>query len=504
MNNSNKLNKEVVDSKAGMPLNKTHIYTLIGFIIIAVFWVMPPIEPLTPMGMKVAGTFFAMIIWWSTVSTIWPSICGLLFIGLSGYAGNGAKGFTSVFTSAFGNNIVLLVMVAMVLFGAFTASGAPKYIARWILTRKILNGRPYVFMALVFAAAFFITGVTSAVATLILMWPITLRLMEGLDVNSDDQIWPYFFVGLFLVINFARSVFPYKGVMVAILGTYNELSGNADPIIFVQFMVFLTIMGFLFTSLYLLGLKFIIRPDVSKLRDVSVEKLAAGQELPPIGLPQKLYLAMIPIYIFMLMAPSVLPTSNPIVAFLETIGPLGVTVFWVVFFSIVHFQNRQLLEYKEVAAKHFNWGVFFMIPSSLYGSAALASDATGFKDLLIQILTPFLSGKSELLFIAILFTFAVFISSFANNAAIALLMMPIIFVFCEQFGIDPKSAAMVLSAIVFLAMLTPGASPQAAMTFGNKDIYKTKDILRIGFPVTVIALLLYIFIGYPLAKILFL
>ncbi|ACL19864.1 sodium/sulphate symporter [Desulfitobacterium hafniense DCB-2] len=501
--NKNKPVTEVVESE-GEVSTKKHIYSLIGFVIVAVFWIMPPIEPLTPLGMKVAGTFFAMIVWWSTVGAIWPSICGLLLIGLSGYAGGGAEGFTSVFTSAFSNNVVLLVMFAMVLFGAFAASGAPKYIARWVLTRKVINGRPYVFMAFVFLIGFFMAGFTSSVATLIILWPITLRLMEALEVDSDDEIWAYFFVGLFLMINFGRPIFSYKGTIAALLGTYNELSGSTDPAIFLQFMILLTIMGLLFLAAYLLVLKFMVRPDVSKLRGVSVEKMAAEQQLPPIELPQKLYLWMIPIYIFMLVAPSVLPNTNPIGAFLETIGPLGVTVFWVVFFNIVHFQNRQLLEYKEVAAKYFNWGVFFMVPASLYGANALTSDATGFKEFLTQILTPILGGQSEILFIAILFAFALFISNFANNTAIALIMMPIFFVFCEQMSLNPKPGAMILSAIVFVTMLTPGASPQAALMFARRDIYKTKDIVRIGFPVSVIALLFYIFIGYPLAKILFL
>ena len=54
--------------------------------------------------------------------------------------------------------------------------------------------------------------------------------------------------------------------------------------------------------------------------------------------------------------------------------------------------------------------------------------------------------------------------------------------------------------MVFVAMLTPAASPHAGMMHGMRSIYNTKDILRIGFPMCLLALVLYIFIGYPLAK----
>ena len=58
--------------------------------------------------------------------------------------------------------------------------------------------------------------------------------------------------------------------------------------------------------------------------------------------------------------------------------------------------------------------------------------------------------------------------------------------------------------MVFVAMLTPAASPHAGLMHGMKHIYNTKDILQIGFPVCILSLVMYIFIGYPLAKMLML
>lgn len=54
--------------------------------------------------------------------------------------------------------------------------------------------------------------------------------------------------------------------------------------------------------------------------------------------------------------------------------------------------------------------------------------------------------------------------------------------------------------MVFVAMLTPAASPCAGMIWANKQIYEPREILIIGFPKCCITLLSYIFIGYPLAK----
>ena len=78
-----------------------------------------------------------------------------------------------------------------------------------------------------------------------------------------------------------------------------------------------------------------------------------------------------------------------------------------------------------------------------------------------------------------------------------------ILAFCEQMGIHPMPVAMGVTMMVFVAMLTPAASPHAGLMHGRKDIYTTGDIMRIGFPICLVTLVFYIFVGYPLAKMLF-
>ena len=101
-----------------------------------------------------------------------------------------------------------------------------------------------------------------------------------------------------------------------------------------------------------------------------------------------------------------------------------------------------------------------------------------------------------------MFTVALIITNFANNAAMAVILMPVVLNFSNQIGINPMPVAMGVILMVFVAMLTPAASPHAGLMHGMKTIYTTKEILTIGFPMCLVTLLLYIFVGYPLAKIL--
>ena len=127
-----------------------HLTIGLGFMLI--FPRLSPIEPITEVGMSVLGVFIGMIYLWSAVDTIWPSLLGLILVALAGYV-PGLQGYAAVkelFLNAFGVDSVIVVMFSMVLFAALEYVGCTKYMARFFMSRKILEGRPYVFFFIFF------------------------------------------------------------------------------------------------------------------------------------------------------------------------------------------------------------------------------------------------------------------------------------------------------------------------------------------------------------------
>lgn len=57
-----------------------YVHTVIGLAIIVIFWLLPPIEPITPIGMRCVGAFLGMVYLWSMCGTLWPSIVGCLHL----------------------------------------------------------------------------------------------------------------------------------------------------------------------------------------------------------------------------------------------------------------------------------------------------------------------------------------------------------------------------------------------------------------------------------------
>ncbi len=485
--------------------SKYALHVAIGFAIVAVFWVIPPIEPITEVGMKCVGIFIGMVYMWSTIGALWPSVAGLVLFGISGYAGDGVSGFNQVMMEALGSNTVVMVLFCMILFGALDEVGDTKYIAKFFLTRKIFQNRPYVFLAVFYLTCFVLGALISPISSLILLWPVALSILEELDIRRTDKVWKFFFVGMFLVSTLGQPLFPFMRAPLIPVSAFAKMTANMGTpmeIPTLQYMVLCIIMTTLVVAVFLILIK-LRRVDMSKLKAVEPAIIEKKMPLPKMNLQQKLYIWMVPAYLLMIMVPPFFKGMGiPVFDLLNTMGPTGIAVFWVVLFVAIRWQGKPLLPFKEVAYKQMNWGILFMVAAAVYGAGTLSSSSTGVTDFLVQALNPLLGGQSEMVFVIIMFTVALVITNFANNAAMAVVLMPVVLTFSNQLGINPIPVAMGVILMVFVAMLTPAASPQAGMMFGRKDIYSGKDIMSVGLPMCIVTLVLYISIGYPLAKLL--
>ncbi len=281
-------------------------HLVIGFGILALFWLLPPIDPITPLGMRCVGAFLCMVYLWSTVETMWPSLVGLFVLAISGYGGDG--GFNGVWMNAIGADTVLLTLFAMVLMGGLDVIGDTQYITRWFLTRKIFKGRPIVFLATYYALCFVLAAVTQPMISLLLLWPISTSLMETLGIKKGERIWKYFFMGMFAVSTLAQPLFPFKGAELIPYAAFQKMTasmGNPMSIPMLSYMIVCFTVTVIFTAIYLFLVKFVLRVDLSKLKAIDPAMLERYIQLPPMNKRQVIYLIMLPCFLLMILVPSV-------------------------------------------------------------------------------------------------------------------------------------------------------------------------------------------------------
>lgn len=480
-------------------------HAVVGLLIMIGFPQLGPFEPITETGMWVAGILIGMVYLWSTLDSIWPSLLGLLLFALySGYLGEEVTGYAAVkavFLNAIGSDTVITVMLGMVLFGAVEYVGCTKYLARFFLTRKIITGRPYVFLFIVFFCSYFISGFTLAVASLLILWPLMYESMKEFGYDRHDPIFWTSIFGIYLAATLGQPMFPFKGAALVVTGAFTKSTSIA--VNYPAYIAYNLIISLLLLVLFLLFVKFILRPDVSKMKNVHPDQFNKNP-LPPMNLQQKVMLLTCLIFIIVLLAPSFMPKTWAITGILNAYGTNGVLSVCIIVLMLARFEGKPMLNFKEVAKRSMSWDIIFLVAAAVYVCDAVATDKTGLKAFIVQVLTPLLGNKPDLVFVGILLLFALITTNFANNAGMATIIIPIALAFQDMYPDVPMmSLCMSIGMMVFVALATPAASPYCAMLHAQKDKITFKQIEICALPMCVITWICYTFIGYPLATILF-
>ena len=75
-------------------------------------WFIPPVEPITEVGMQLVGIFAGLVWLWTFNGMLWPSLLGIVAIMFSDY-GN----FITILAASFGNFSVWAAIFMMAVFG---------------------------------------------------------------------------------------------------------------------------------------------------------------------------------------------------------------------------------------------------------------------------------------------------------------------------------------------------------------------------------------------------
>ena len=472
------------------------VCAVLGIAITFGFGYLPPIEPITPMGMQVLGIFLGMIFLWSFVSILWPSILGIVALGMSDYAP-----MRKVLALSFGDSVPILVFFAMVMFGAIQHAGVTRYISRWFLTRRIINGKPIMFSFIFLYATYVLASLSGNVLPVILfMWAIISSVLQDAGYKKGDKYATLMVIGTLFAAISGQAAKPFTGSALMILGSFEKAA--KAPIDYLPYMLFGFIMSTLCIVAYCLVMKFIFRPDMTKIAGINIEQFKK-EALPPMSARQKALFASLFGYLALVLLPSLLPKTLPVISIINKIGPVGVVMLFVVGLTMIHIEGKPILDFKEIAGKYLVWDVYFLVCMAMVVSSALTGEGTGITEYLTNMLNPVFGGHSPALFFFIVLVSSVLITQFANNGVMGVLLMPVLKVFCDQSGTSFPALATLLVFGLHIALLTPAASPYAAVLYGNKEWLTQRDILRYGTVILVLCLFLFSAVGIPLVNLIF-
>lgn len=475
---------------------KKMMHTAIGLALMFLFPLLPPLEPITQVGMTLIGVFVGMVYLWSTVDSKWPSLLGLIIVGLSDYAT-----VNEVILGSFGDSMIITCALAMILFGAIDHYGSSRYIARWFITRPIINGKPYIFITLLLLCGYTLSALTDPIPSVLVTWAIGIEILDSLDIKKTDDVFPVILLATFFGVCLGQPVLPFKGASLMVIAAFQEMTGIG--VSFFPYIFFNVILNVLCILMFLGLTKFLFKPDVSKLKNINTEEINANP-LPPMNQRQKGLLWSVVVFITLMLIPAILPATVPGITILNNLGVAGVTFITIIALCVIHTDDgKPVLEFNEVAKTRFSWDVYLLLAAAIYIAKAISSDASGVNAWLINFLSPLLSGRSDYIFAILVMVVVLIMTNIANNAGMVLILLPVIVAFSQQAGINPLPFSVLVMTIAFIGMLTPSASPHSCIVHGRSDLLDLSDIYRIGIPLTIGTLAIYVVFGIPLSKLLF-
>lgn len=464
-----------------MPVTKhdlrSWIHTGLCLLLMFGFGQIPALAPLTEFGMKVLGIFLGLLYGWIFVGNIWPSLAGLLALLLVG----GLEP-AELWHQSFGNPIVVMMLFIFVFCATINHYGLSQYISLWLITRRFVVGRPWLFTFVFLCSIAGLSGLTSSSPAVLIGWNILYGVCDVCGYDREASYPRLMIFGVVFAAQLGMAMVPFKQLPLTVLSVFEGLSGSSiNAAAYMLLAIWCCMMSLL---LFLLLLRFIFRPDVALLRNLRTEDLSQGQlAMNPV---QKLILCFLLALVTLLLLPSVLPQQNPLAVMLQSIGNTGICILLVMVMCCIRVEGKPLLNFGAMAADGIAWGIILLLAVVQPLSTAMNTPESGITEGLLVLLQPLFDGHSSVLFMLTIGVVALLLANIINVGAVGVSLMPVICTYCASAGFAPQPAVMLVVLSIHLGLLTPSASTSAALLHGNEWVHSSR-LWKVALPVILLS-----------------
>ena len=476
--------------------NKTsyYIHTIIMLTILAVFYFfVPAVEPLTPLGIKVLGVFFAMLYGWLFCDVIWPSLLGLVMLAVCGY-----DTIDNVLLSAFGNSTVILIFLFCAVTAILSAAGVADYIANKLVSLKIVQGRPYTLTFMLLIVMIILNLLLSATPAFIMMVPLIKEVATRYGFKPGD-VWPMYTI---LAANWvgcvAYQLLPFKAGPAMVFGSYSELSGITD-INYIAYIACVAAMLIATIAIVLLFCRFIVKPDVTPI----LKNKSDVQNDEKLTSMQKYVLISFIVLLVAMLLPNIAPADWALTTILKTIGTNGLLLIYIALYVFLNFRDG--INFKMIMSRDMAWPALSLVASALTIAGAFKDDSTGIIAWIGEIVAPIVEGRSVVLFVGLIILLTTIMTNVANNMATLAIFTPLAYTVGISTGADINMLAVMLCVLMTgaIGLATPPASSTTSYLAGEKEWVPGNSVMKYGVIFCVFNMIIVYVFGFGLGSLLF-
>ncbi|MBQ5668785.1 MAG: hypothetical protein IIV42_05825 [Peptococcaceae bacterium] len=471
-----------------MQTNKmTYVHCAVVFVLAFFFRFLPPIGQVTPYGMGILGTFIAAIYGWSTIGMVWPSFICLTAIGLT-------IGPNQMIAAGFNATILAMIFVFL-LMALLEETGATTWLVNTILGSKFTMGKPWLTLFLLFGAAY-IGGILNSMVMAIVFMGVFTTLCKNLNVTPYTKLPTCLMIGTALALLMGQISIPVMGNAMMIMATYNAMF--PVPLNLLQYMAFMIPMGFLMMATFVCIMRFVLRVDVSPLKNFDPAMFGGTQKAS-----RDMKLAMMFFVIYMvLVVMSSIGALGTVAAFLGKFGMFGIIAMVICVMMLLKKEDGTPYLNFHMSAAKIGWDPVLMVAFIMVISSYMNTAETGISQTLMSLLMPF-TTLSPFVFIVVALFFAMVTTNVATNLIIIVMVMPVIYNFAGMVGLNASGLMCLLFIAAHLALATPAAAPPTGIMMTAKEMIKVGDFSKyalISLPILFAVLML---VGIPYSNIIF-
>lgn len=469
------------------------IKIIIIFILMFGFGKLSPFSAMTPYGMQVLGVFLGMLFGWMFFDVGWTSLMGIVAVVITGITN-----YKAAVSIAFGNDAVITVLFLFIFTDVIRQKGITEYFADFIVSRKILIGRPWILSFALIVGAGLVSTISAAVLAMFVFWELIYKISDKVGYKPF-QPWPTFMVlGISVASLYGSFILPFRPFNAIILDMYSSITGGTtiNAGLFILYMLIM----FSFTILGYMLMGRLLRVDVELLRNIDGD-FVDGSKLK-MNKEQKVTSLLIVLWLFFLLLPTFAPDFI-ISPTLASIGTSGITMASLAIMSLVHIDGKRMYDFQKTASASVQWPVILISAAIMLLIPSLTSADAGIQATLTKFISPLLNFKSYWIFFGVLGLITFLITNATSNITTMIIMATLTYPICVELGQSTGSWVMLILLTGQVAFLTPAATPAIAVMFANTKWVDPIGIYKFIIPTFIYHIFIFMTLGTFFATLIF-
>ena len=466
-------------------------YVIAGVLSLAILLLLPAEGGLTAIGVRVLAVLAPVLYLWIFENTDWVSVLALAALIMTG-----AMTPSEVFAQSMGHPIIMTIIVCMALNACLMQAGVIDKIATWFITRKIVRGRPYAFLAM-FLLSYLMLGLFMETLSLAIIYiSIAQSLLSSLGYEKGDPFYTAMMACILWGNAVATAASPISHAMPLILIAQMENTLGVS----VSFATWLSVgipYAALMFAVAVFVLRFVWKPDASRFTDYDIDGILEQQK--PLGARGRAAAAIFAILVFFWVFPEIASPFLPAFAsYMSAVGSALPPMIAVALVCLLRVEGKPIAQFSEIS-REVPMGVLIFTAAVTVLGNAISLESTGITAWVGGLLEPVVAGLPTIAVIAILLLGALVLTNFISNTVTMLVFYSVAIALLAGSGINIVALSIVIGLVSCFGVLVPSSAVPAPLFFGPRHI-TVGNTARYNIVFIALALVVSVALLWPLAQ----